>query len=99
VTINRTIVIGGLLVLACVVSLLPSGVLGAAQAWRKAACREAAGNEGGSFTTPLTLDQMKNKHAVVQTSAGTVARSGRRQLLRRDAAHIAATHLCMHQTQ
>jgi peptidyl-prolyl cis-trans isomerase B (cyclophilin B) len=72
---NRTIVTRvtrGLLGLACIASLLSVPV----SAQRKPAPAKPSASKppakGGSFTTPLTLDQMKNKQAVVQTSAGTI---------------------------
>ena len=49
-------------------SLLPAPV----SAQRKPAPAKPPAAKGGFFTTPLTLDQMKNKQAVVQTSAGTI---------------------------
>src|SRR5688572_17658588 len=61
------IVTCGLLGLAWVASL-SSPVF----AQSKPGTKKPPAAKGRSFTTPLTLDQMKNKQAVVQTSAGTV---------------------------
>ena len=67
-----TIVSRGLLGLVCV-ALLPA-ILSAQRkpATAKPPTSKPAGAKGGFFTTPLTLEQMKNKQAVVQTSAGTI---------------------------
>src|SRR5581483_221519 len=56
---------------ACVLALAASAP---AQTRAQGAQRRATPAAGKSafFTTPLTLDQMKNKQAVVETSVGTI---------------------------
>src|SRR5690242_5167400 len=58
-------------VCACVLALAASVP---AQTRAQGAQRRATPAAGKSafFTTPLTVDQMKNKQAVVETSAGTI---------------------------
>src|SRR5687768_471865 len=70
-----TTVTRGLLGFAFVASLLPAPVSAQSAQRKPAAAKPPASKpaaKGGFFTTPLTLDQMKNKQAVVQTSAGTI---------------------------
>jgi peptidyl-prolyl cis-trans isomerase B (cyclophilin B) len=61
--------------MACVLCVPSMGAAAQAQrapAATRAVPKPAPAKVAGFFTTPLTLDQMKNKQAVVQTSAGVI---------------------------